>query len=371
MKVLHAAFAYKPSPGVVNQMLWESRAAGSSGLEWSVFLYCSELPNVSEHERFIELSKAAVAKRGVGRAVSWLIFRMRFYRRLRELSRGKDVLLLRYSSYDPLQLLFILFAKVPVVLVHHTIEYDEVRAKERSGAKLLAEFEALLGWVSLRLASGIVGVTREIAQYENGRVGFSKRSFVYPNGIVLDGKRLADERGDTPELLFVASYFADWHGLDLVIDAFSGSAHSFKLHLVGAVPPELEQVVKADPRYVLHGTLSSEDIAKLACRCWVGLSSFALYRKGLQEACTLKVREYLAVGLPVYAGHQDVFPESFEFYRNGRAEAGQILEFAFYCRKVSRESVAGAAREFIDKKDLLLRLYHELRERNFESTGQR
>lgn len=359
MKVLHAAFAYKPSPGVVNQMLWESRAAASSGLDWSVFLYCSELPRVSVHERFIELSNVSVVKGGLGRAVSWLTFRLSFYWRLAELSKGTDLLMLRYSSYDPLQLLFILFSRTPVLLVHHTIEYDEIKGKGRRCSRLLAELDALLGKASLRLAAGVVGVTKEIAQYENGRVGFSKRAFVYPNGIVLDDQKIVDERSDTPELLFVASYFADWHGLDLVIDAFSRSTKNFKIHLVGILPPEVAETVKGDSRYLLHGTLSSAEITKLAGRCWVGLSSFALYRKGLQEACTLKVREYLAVGLPVYAGHRDVFPEFFEFYRAGPVDAEKILEFAFDCRKVPREAVSEAARKFIDKQDLLLQLYRE------------
>lgn len=361
--MLHAAFAYKPSPGVVNQMLWESRAAKDASLEWSVFLFCAELPKVAEHEGFVELSKASSFSRGWGKAVSWFSFRLSFYRRLSELAKDKDLLLLRYSSYDPLQFLFILFSPIPVLLVHHTIEYDEIRGKRRRGARFLAEMERMLGWASVRIASGIVGVTKEIAQYENRRVGFSKRAFVYPNGIVLDSRELPDERTDVPEFLFVASYFADWHGLDLVVDALSSSTSEFKVHLVGRLPSELEAALMSDPRYVLHGILTAAEIAKLAGRCWIGLSSFALHRKGLQEACTLKVREYLAVGLPVYAGHRDVFPDSFEFYRAGPADVDEILAFAYSSRGVDRRFVATAAAGYINKESLLVQLYSELDDR--------
>ncbi len=44
---------------------------------------------------------------------------------------------------------------------------------------------------------------------------------VYPNGILYsDGDdALVDRRGDRPEIIFVASYFFDWHGLDALFDS--------------------------------------------------------------------------------------------------------------------------------------------------------
>ena len=71
----------------------------------------------------------------------------------------------------------------------------------------------------------------------------------------------------------------------------------------------------------------------------------------MTEACTLKVREYLRAGLPVYAGHRDsALPEISNYFRQGPAQWRAILEYARAVRPVSRATIALAARPLIDKK---------------------
>lgn len=78
------------------------------------------------------------------------------------------------------------------------------------------------------------------------------------------------------------------------------------------------------------------------------------------EACTLKVREYLAFVLPVYPGHCDVFPQNFPYFRMGDACVDSIIEYAKQCAEVDRESVSFLASKNIGKKSLLMMLYSEL-----------
>jgi hypothetical protein len=40
-------------------------------------------------------------------------------------------------------------------------------------------------------------------------------------------------------------------------------------------------------------------------RATIAIGTLGLYRKKMDEACPLKVREYLAFGLPVLAGYED------------------------------------------------------------------
>ena len=40
-------------------------------------------------------------------------------------------------------------------------------------------------------------------------------------------------------------------------------------------------------------------------KCHVGIGSLALFRNSMKEACTLKVREYWARGLPFVVGYED------------------------------------------------------------------
>ena len=54
-----------------------------------------------------------------------------------------------------------------------------------------------------------------------------------------------------------------------------------------------------------HGRLPREAALRLLDRADVGLGTLALHRKGMAEASALKMREYLAVGLPVIYGNED------------------------------------------------------------------
>jgi glycosyltransferase involved in cell wall biosynthesis len=64
----------------------------------------------------------------------------------------------------------------------------------------------------------------------------------------------------------------------------------------------------------LHGELPPEQYRDVLARADVGVGTLALYREGIQEACSLKVREYLAFGLPVVLANTDTdFPSGAEF----------------------------------------------------------
>ena len=82
--------------------------------------------------------------------------------------------------------------------------------------------------------------------------------------------------------------------------------------------------------------------------------------KGLTQACTLKVRDYLAAGVPVVSGHDDVFPDDFPFYRRTGTDIDAMLAAAREWRAVDRLTVREAARPYIDKVELVRRLHEEL-----------
>jgi glycosyltransferase involved in cell wall biosynthesis len=209
-------------------------------------------------------------------------------------------------------------------------------------------------------------VTGEIARHELSRLpaGTRRATLIYPNGVLYpaDGESALDERTtDTVEIVFVASAFFAWHGLDRLLRSLDASRVPVTLHLVGAVPPAFLAATRRDSRIRVHGVLAPSQLDAILAKSWVGLSSFALDRKRMQEACTLKVREYLRAGLPVYAGHRDAaLPPDFPFCREGSADIEAIVAFARQTRTTSRAAVAAAARPFIDKQILLQRLHAAL-----------
>lgn len=363
MKIFHAAFMPGPGPGALQQMSWERSAASQAGLDWRVGIYTlpgvfPSAPIVSEHGR--ERPQGGL----VQSMLYWRQVRVAFYRWLEQAARGCDALLLRHSTSNPWQAAFIRESAVPVFTVHHSSEEPELASQGGFASSVKLAAERIWGRASLHHAAGIVGLTGEILDYELSRAGDDAAGIVWPNGVLFEDdwrNALVDNRqGDTPEVLFVASHFFNWHGLDQLLAATASCEEDFRLHLVGNLDPQDRAVAEADDRIILHGHRDNAYIDELTARCWVGLSSFALDRKGMTEACTLKVRQYLKAGLPVYAGHRDVFEPEFPFYRFGPPEWQSILAYARGVRTTGRLEVAEAAYPGIAKDRLVKRLHDQL-----------
>lgn len=362
MKILHAAFMVTPVPGVVHQMQWELAAAAEHGLDWDARLFCRY--NETPDGPLIVPAPMGVRRGGSRPAqlMASIHLHRAYFRWLMDVAPHYDAILMRYNTSDPLQAAFVRDAPAPVFPVHHTLEVPELRHSYPPGSRWIrTALERHAYGAASRSTRGIIAVTDEILRYERSRTRHpSKPGYIYPNGIHYPQNATAsprDERTDTPEILFVASHFARWHGLDLLLDSLARSKARFILHLVGTLNPEDQTRAIADSRVRLHGLLGSDQIQTLSQRCWLGLSSFALARKAMEQACTLKVREYLLNGLPVYANYCDVFPDDFIYYRTGPPDIEQILDYSRSTRSATRAEVAEAARPYISKSALLLGLH--------------
>ena len=345
-------------------MTWENQAGNSLGISWDARLYT---PAVSS--KLDSCIVPAVGMESAGpcsvpaRAKRWFALRKSYYKWLSQACSEYDLVLLRHTTCDPFRASFIKETKIPVFSVHHSLEVPELKSRPGVEGWMRSALETRLGTASIGAAAGIVAVTEEIRDYELSRVGSQHWSYVYPNGIVWDDCIVADCDAPSlgvPEVLFVASTFVPWHGLDLLLDDIEKSNEKFLLHLVGRLSASDEVRARKDSRIVVHGLLNQDELKGLYHRCSLGLTSFALERKGMRQACTLKVREYLSVGLPVYSGHSDVFPVDFRFYRAGKATMQAILQFERSVRGVSRAAVSEESRPFIEKKRLLGDLYKAL-----------
>lgn len=361
LRVSHTAALLSPPSGILAQMDWEQDAAIALGLDWQVRMYCPT--NSRNTTAVLHYDRAIDAKQlqsPSSKLLAWIKLRRNYYHWLLPQQDRFDVFLLRYYVHDPFQLAFVRRCKKPVYFVHHTLEVPELALPGGVTGLVRANLEALLGRPTIAAAAGLIGVTQEIVNYELNRSDCpNKPAYVYPNGIIFKELQLEDRRSpDVPELLFVAN-FAPWHGLDLLLRNVAQSKAQFVLHLVGKIPDE-QLVFTKDPRIKVHGHLNQHQIQNLSARCWIGLSSFALYRKKMKQACPLKVREYLMLGLPVYGDHADVFPETVRFYKKGNGTLTSILNFARNTRKIEKVFIARESDPFINKITLLRSLYFKL-----------
>ena len=329
MRYVHAAVSMNPSTGVVRQMAEEAQAAAALGLDWSTWLFqASDLSPAWAHWP------------------AWLryaLLRVRFYFGLARLARRGHRIVLRHSPGDPFLFLASFFLGA-YFTVHHTLEEAELASSQFPFSRLQLKFERLLGRRVVARARGIVCLTPEIARHQLARLPPRPGRLVciFPNGILYPdgGTAPADRRGDQPEVIFVASYFFDWHGLDALLDSMAMAGNDGLLHLVGTLPDAVKRKAEGIERVRIHGPLDPSALDLLIAQCWLGLSSFGLSSKGMTEACSLKVRDYLRAGLPVYAGHRDsALPPDFEYFRQGPAQWSAILAYARSMRSVPRSTL--------------------------------
>lgn len=370
-RVLHAALMLRPVSGIINQMQWEQKAANDVGLPWKTVIFCPK--HISEQAGILKTSSRDYGKPGskfFRKARDYIDFRREYYSWLTRESESFDAVVLRHSTSDPYQNVFIKKSKKPVYVVHHTLEVPELLSLGGVGGRLRAGFELLFGSLSNLAAAGVIGVTGEIIKKQLPVwKDYKNKSYRYPNGIWLEGNDIASVRvwenqREVPVLIFVASYFSPWHGLDLLLKNIRKSSMEFRLHIVGEMSGDDVDLASGDPRVVIHGHLPHHEVRRLIESADLALSSFALDRKDMTEACTLKTREYLAVGLPVYAGHRDVFPDDAQFFKYGPPDISAILLYLRGIAGISRAEILSQAREFIDKKTLLQNFHSWLRGRH-------
>ncbi len=361
MKALHIATLNSASSniGVVRQMQYELDAARRLKIDWDVQLWAGDtLAGFDFIQTYPESVKSRLSRR------------LFFSRILRSVSAHYDVVVLRYMPGD-LFLPFFRSSGARVFFVSHSNEVASVRGVF-PGAKgiVLSGIERILGRASLKCANGIIGVTPELVKLklaQCGRADFDRLSmlnYVYPNGIDYRSFDLVgDERSGKVKIAFVASTFFSWHGLSLILVSlkeFQGK-NEVELHLVGEVLPHDKALINSlglAENVFIHGKLNLSTLRDRLSAMDVGLASFGLGEAGVNEACTLKVREYLAAGVPVYSGHRDIgLPVDFDFYRLGEADVSKIYKYACEMRSATRGQVRNSSQEYIDKEALLRGLH--------------
>jgi hypothetical protein len=62
----------------------------------------------------------------------------------------------------------------------------------------------------------------------------------------------------------------------------------------------------SSPNIFFYGAMQSSEYREIATKCVAGVGTLNLSAKKMEEASPLKVREYLAMGLPVITRYRDV-----------------------------------------------------------------
>ena len=206
-----------------------------------------------------------------------------------------DLVYLRYDIFVPPPLS--LFRRTPSVAELNTDDRREFRLR---GPRVVA-YNMLNRRLVLSGTDGLVCLTHELAARQ---APLGKPTAVITNGVEAVGA-VSGSRSARPTRIraaFMARHAVPWQGLDKLA-RLARLLPDWDFELIGvdkeslpAEPPENVQV---------HGLLSRDEYGPLLARSDLGIGSLALHRKGMEEANALKVREYLAYGLPTVLAYLD------------------------------------------------------------------
>lgn len=150
---------------------------------------------------------------------------------------------------------------------------------------------------------GIVFVSHEIAKGKHFRKFGKVQHVVIGNGIALERiTALNPVKNVYPHLAFLGTANQRWHGVDK-IEKMASRLPDWNFHLVGISEQHFTTPIL--PNMHTYGYLNEEQYVDILARCDVAIGSLSMYRVGLGEGSPLKVREYLAYGLPVIIGYSD------------------------------------------------------------------
>ncbi|HXX80933.1 MAG TPA: glycosyltransferase [Thermodesulfovibrionales bacterium] len=273
--------------------------------------------------------------------------------RFRKLSRlhqhalkySANIIYYRYDLYHPSYER--MAREIPVIV---EVNSDDI-AEFRLGSRFRSWYNRLTRNNILLYAKGLVFESQQLAGLPHFS-HFDKPYLVMGNSIDLEQFRhFPAPSNPAPVIAFMGSARQPWHGVEKIL----WLAHHFKkwrFYLIGPDPEEFKDI----PSNVrLHGFLQQSQYESLLALADVAIGPLSLYLIGKEESSPLKVREYLAGGIPTIIGYRDSdFPQGAPFLlqienrpNNVTSSVAKIEEFvtAWQYKRVSREDIS-----FLDAK---------------------
>lgn len=257
-----------------------------------------------------------------------------------------DVIYFRYAYHSAG--LPALFRAVPAVA---EINSDDLTEYPLTLSPAKVWYHRLTRHRVLGALSGFVAVTHELAQRF---AHFGPPVEVIANGVDLDAfaPAPAPSRSEALRLCFIGNTGSPWHGLERIAELAQLFPHA-TMDVIGWTADQWRAAAPtvAPPGNVrLHGMLPRSRYEPLLHGATAAIATLALFRNQMQEACPLKVREYLASGLPVIAAFRDTdVPDAADYFLRLPNDASSLAPHrarlaawldAWRGRRVSRAAVA-------------------------------
>jgi len=275
------------------------------------------LTKVKQHDSYNLKNVATAACQGFS-AIPFFcsLFRIRpvFKEAYRQIKLFKpDAILWRYNVtyvpgiFNPKKI----YPDVKFISEHQTKEIEELRMTlpgymlspiiKRNAQRVFQNIDA------------VIGVTSEIRDYELEIMGRDLPALVLTNSIDVERYPLREHnkyKYDVLRMLFVGSHTAGWHGLDRLLAGMATYRGDplLELHIAGNVSSTTRKLIRllnVSEQVFNHGYQSGKDLDLLYDNADIAIGTLAIHRKNLKSGSTLKVREYMARGIPFIISYRD------------------------------------------------------------------
>lgn len=214
-----------------------------------------------------------------------------------------DIIYTRALLYVP-NLISTLKHAAPYVVEINSNDVAELKTFSRVGHW----YNLLTRDLFFKNAAAFVCVSQELSRIEPF-AKYRKPTLVIGNGI--DTQKYKSIPSTAPaegpcRFVFIGTPGQSWHGIDK-IGVLASALPKEHFTIIGLTPQELEKELRFTVPSNLEaiGYLDDHASSEAIASAHIGIGTLSLYAKGLEEASALKVRQYLALGLPVILGCQD------------------------------------------------------------------
>lgn len=366
MRIAHLSVlrSHTDGAGVTNQLRIENHAAKYSKTSWTTELWddeCATDQSLSFQSR-------------IPRPLRTFIGRRYFtYLRTRKLLKNHDYVLVRYTLLHFFDLLHTQGDSERIIYVTHLPVSDIARTLPKPIGLFLLTLERPLSKWLFKRSKVIAAVVPELFdKYTNHPSLARVHKIVYPNGgLPIEHIRDTRRQDNSLRIGFISSEFYEWIGLDELLEKLRGLAGNLlDINVCFVIVGKISEVQREHIAYLnnirtglvehidrIPYEAMQEFLASLTCT----LGAFAIGKSGLKTMASLKIRESLMAGVPVYSGHPDAhIPVGFEFLEVGECDPARIIRFADCHRTTSRETIREASKQYVDKQLLMEKFVKQL-----------
>lgn len=340
MKIAHISIIPAFSPGIFKKLEDKAKIAKENNLNIDFYLINPSKDVSNENLHAIKIHYENIPTKFL-KIFAFRVFKIRHIVKHVPL-HDYDAIVLRYPLVDGFGT--IQFAKkygYKIFTEHHSDEISELFSIGRSIDIFRAYLEKYFSGAFFSNIKGIIGVTDEITKLELSKTrkklffttianGINPNSFSHTGFIPFDGEKL--------DLIFVASEFSPWHGVEKLFDLlkiYNGDV-VISLKIIGSLSKQQQNTVHAINNRKINieiiGKAYGGDLDNHMKNANLAISSLALSEKNMKEACTLKSREYIVRGIPFIYAYKDtdlVGDESFaKRFEEDNITLEAIIEFA-------------------------------------------